>query len=203
MNTKHWLIATVAAATLGAGSAFADTTTTTTTTTPNYNEPGDHSDYWANYWDNSDIDTFYRPYEISVDVFGMGSLGESDINHTTGEKIVHDGRTGAGGGVNVFFCKWVGVGGDVWTEGWDRQLASGNLIFRVPIPKTVLAPYVFGGGGYEWNDPSSEDQATGDVGGGLEIRFMKHLGMFVDARYVFADKTDDFGVGRIGLRLNF
>ena len=194
MKTKQWVLAGAAIAALGTLNAVAD----------NYDTGNNSSDsYWHNYWtDNSDINTFYRQHEIDVDLFGMGSLGESDINHLTGNKVVHDGRTGAGGGVTAYFCKWVGLGGDVWTEGWDRQLASGNLYFRAPIPDTGLAPYAFGGGGYEWND-TGPDQAIGDLGGGLELRFMKHLGVFVDARYIFADKTSDFGVGRVGLRLNF
>ncbi|HEU6448515.1 MAG TPA: hypothetical protein VFV23_08770 [Verrucomicrobiae bacterium] len=190
MNLKTCLIA-VATTTLIALPAIADTDT---------DDTNSNSHSWRDYWAGSDVNSFYRAHEISIDVFGMGSLGESDINHLTGDKVVHDGRVGAGGGVNLFFCKWVGVGGDVYTEGWDRELASGNLILRLPIPNTGLAPYVMGGGGYEWDDTN---QGIGQIGGGLELRFMKHLGVFVDARYVFADRTDDFGVGRAGLRFNF
>jgi hypothetical protein len=193
MKTKYWFAAIAAIATLGTCSLLADTDTTTTTTT---HDRVDHS----GYWDNSDVDTFFRPYELQIDAFGMASLGEADINNLTGAKVVHDGRLGVGGGINVFFCKWVGIGGDIWTEDWDRQLASGNLILRIPIPKTVLAPYAFGGAGYKWN---GTDEGVTQAGGGLEIRFMKHLGIFVDARYIFTDSTDDFGVGRAGLRLNF
>jgi len=194
MKLKIWMTALAATATLGAIPAFADADLKSD------NDNNTDNRGWSEYWNSADINTFYRHHEISIDVFGMGSLGESDINHLTGDKVVHDGRTGAGGGINVFFCKWFGIGGDIYTEGWDREVATGNLIFRLPIPDTGLAPYAFGGGCYEWNDVNG---AVADLGGGLEFRFMKHLGIFVDARYVFADKSDDFGVGRVGLRLNF
>jgi hypothetical protein len=58
----------------------------------------------------------------------------------------------------------------------------------------------FGGGGYQF-DPISQKLADG--GGGIEFRFSPNAGIFIDARYVFADKTDDFGIGRLGFRFSF
>ena len=86
------------------------------------------------------------------------------------------------------------------TTGPFIDSASGNLIARLPIGNTGLAPYIFGGGGYEFD---TVHQGFGQVGGGLEFRFMEHAGVFIDARYVIADKTDNYGVGRAGLRINF
>jgi len=65
---------------------------------------------------------------------------------------------------------------------------------------TGVAPYVFGGGGRQF-DPVT--QWTWDAGAGLEWRFAPHVGVFVDGRYVFADKTKDFGLGRLGFRFGF
>ncbi len=110
---------------------------------------------------------------------------------------------GAGLGVNYFILRYVGVGGDLYTENTAHDLvdnASGNVIFRYPIGQTGLAPYVYGGGGYKW-DPVQT--AFGQVGGGLEFRFTPHIGVFVDARYVLADRIRDYGVGRAGVRFAF
>ncbi len=43
----------------------------------------------------------------------------------------------------------------------------------------------------------------GQAGAGLEYRFTRHLGLFVDARAVLPEKTTGFGVGRLGLRFAF
>ena len=77
---------------------------------------------------------------------------------------------------------------------------SANLIIRFPFDAVRLAPYAFGGAGYQF-DPSG--LWFGQAGGGLDFRFSKKLGLFVDARYVFTDGTQNFGVGRLGLRFGF
>jgi hypothetical protein len=150
-----------------------------------------------------EVTPFYRSQEISVDVFGSGSIGQQTINHITGQKIEHDGRLGAGAGVNLFLNRYVGIGGDAYTENTAHNFidsASGSLIARLPIADTGIAPYIFGGGGYQFDEVS---QAFGQFGAGIEFRFMKNAGFFVDARYVVADKTENYGVGRAGLRVNF
>ncbi|HXE43466.1 MAG TPA: hypothetical protein VN516_10605 [Candidatus Baltobacteraceae bacterium] len=152
----------------------------------------------------SDYDeSMYRNTEFSIDGFGTLALGEQDINHISGARIRHNAKLGAGAGVNLFFSKMVGIGADAWsadTTGKFVDNVSGSLIVRFPIGDTGLAPYVFGGGGYEFDRVS---QRFGQFGGGLEIRFNPHVGLFVDARYIIAHRTDDWGVGRAGLRFSF
>ena len=146
---------------------------------------------------------FYRAQEISIDAFGTGSLREQTIDHISGARVDRNGRLGAGAGLNYFFCRYVGVGGDAYTENTAHDFidsASGNLIARLPIGDTGIAPYVFGGGGYQFDEVS---QKFAQGGAGVEFRFTRHLGFFVDARYVFADRTENYGVGRAGLRLSF
>jgi hypothetical protein len=146
---------------------------------------------------------FYRAQELSLDLFGSGSVGQPTIDHFTGGRIEQNGRLGAGAGLNYFFCRYVGVGGDAYTENTRHDFidsASGNLIGRLPIGDTGIAPYIFGGGGYQFDEVS---QRFGQFGAGIEFRFCKNVGFFVDARYVVADKTDNYGVGRAGLRLSF
>jgi hypothetical protein len=147
--------------------------------------------------------SFYRAQELSLDLFGSGSVGQQTIDHFTGGRIEHNGRLGAGAGLNYFFCRYVGVGGDAYTESTRHDFidsASGNLIGRLPIGDTGIAPYIFGGGGYQFDEVS---QRFGQFGAGIEFRFCKNVGLFVDARYVVADKTDNYGVGRAGLRFSF
>jgi hypothetical protein len=145
----------------------------------------------------------YSSQEVSVDMFGMCSVGEQTIDHLSGNRLRDNGRLGVGGGLNYFFCRYVGVGGEAYSENPEHSFidsTSGNLIGRLPIGETGLAPYVFGGGGYEFDNV---EQKFAQAGGGLEFRFTKNIGIFTDARYVFADKTENYGVGRAGLRISF
>ncbi len=188
----------VAAAAIGALSTVfcakaQDSTTTSTTTTTTTSDQGSMAPSSA----------FYRAQELSFDLFGSGSIGQETINHVSGARLRDDGRLGAGGGLNFFFCRYLGVGGDAYSENTAHNFinsASANLIGRLPIGDTGIAPYIFGGGGRQFEEVL---QSFGQAGGGIEFRFAKHVGFFVDARYVFADKTDNYGVGRAGLRISF
>ncbi len=151
----------------------------------------------------NDVEPYYRNLEFSVDGFGVLALGSQDIDHISGARIRHDARFGAGAGVNLFFNKMVGIGGDVWsldTTGRFIDNASGNLIVRFPIGDSPFAPYAFGGGGYQFDRVK---QGFGQFGGGVEIRFNPHVGFFVDARYIIPRRTGDYGLGRAGLRFSF
>jgi hypothetical protein len=147
--------------------------------------------------------SFYRTQELSIDLFGSGTLNEQTIDHISGDSVQHNGRLGLGAGANYFFTRYIGVGGDFYTENTEHifvDSASGNLIGRLPIGDTGIAPYIFGGAGHEFYQV---EQTFGQAGAGVEFRFAQHIGFFIDARYVFADRTDDYGVGRAGLRLSF
>jgi hypothetical protein len=147
----------------------------------------------------------YRAQEFSVDIFGSGSINQYTIDHFTGDRIRHNGVLGGGGGINFFFMRYLGVGADANFERTGHQnieSPSANLILRLPIADTGFAPYVFGGGGHQF-DENDSGQNFGQTGGGIEFRFEKDIGLFVDARYVFAQKTENYGMARAGLRLNF
>ena len=146
---------------------------------------------------------YYRAQELSLDVFGTGSVGEQTLDHVSGARLEHNGRLGGGLGLNYFFTRCVGVGGDVYTENEHPSFvysASGNLIVRVPLGDSGVAPYVFGGGGYQFDEVA---QRFGQVGAGVEFRFNQQAGLFVDGRYVITDRTENYGVGRVGLRVSF
>jgi hypothetical protein len=153
--------------------------------------------------DTAPADSLFRANETSLDLFGTVSVGQEIINHISRHRVEDNGRLGLGLGGNHFFTRNIGLGVDAYTENTQHSFvdnSSANLIVRFPIDAIHLAPYVFGGAGYQF-DPSG--LWFGQAGGGLEVRFTKNLGIFTDARYVFTDGTRNFGVGRLGLRCAF
>jgi hypothetical protein len=145
----------------------------------------------------------FRANEFDLDLFGTLALGEHSIDHLTGHKIYHNSRLGAGAGGTYFFCKYIGLEGEAYTEDTSPRFindAGGNLVVRIPIPVIHLAPYGFAGGGYKW-DPYPSSYA--DAGAGIEYRFMKNFGIFTDARWVWPDHIRDYFLGRAGLRFAF
>jgi hypothetical protein len=154
----------------------------------------------------SQVDTVehvFLAHETTLDLFGSLSVGQETIDNLSRERVEDNGRLGAGVGLNHFVSRHVGVGLDAYTENTQHSFvdnASANLIIRFPFDSVHLAPYAFGGAGYQF-DPTG--LWFGQAGGGLDVRFTKKLGLFVDARYVFTDETQNFGVGRLGLRIGF
>lgn len=147
--------------------------------------------------------SYYHAHEFSIDGFGSGSLGQQYIDHISRHTLRHDARFGAGVGVNYFFTRCLGIGGDAYSENTSGPFidsASGNLIGRMPIGNTGLAPYIFGGAGHQFDQVQ---QTFGQAGAGLEFRFTRNLGLFVDARYVFPDQTENYGLARGGVRVSF
>jgi len=144
----------------------------------------------------------FHANETSLDAFGSISIGQQTINHISGQHVQKDGRLGAGLGLNYFLTRNIGIGADAYSENTAHSFVddlSGSLIFRLPIDKAHLAPYAFGGGGYQF-DPN--EVWFGHVGVGLEVRLTHNLSLFADARYVMPEKIDNYGVGRAGLRIS-
>ncbi len=145
----------------------------------------------------------FRHCELSLDGFGSASLGESTLEHLSGSRIRHNTRLGAGLGINYFFTRYLGVGAEAYSENTDGVFvdsASANLILRLPIGDSGLAPYIFGGGGHQFG---MTKQWFGQAGAGLEYRFCPHIGVFVDARGVVPNETKVYGVGRLGMTFAF
>lgn len=109
----------------------------------------------------------------------------------------------AGIGVNLFFNRYVGVGGEgyFFDSGDDLSFTgAGNLILRLPIDSICLAPYAFIGGGYQFGD---YDQSFWQTGLGLEWKMNQYVGLFGDARMIFAEEDADTQLYRAGLRFSF
>jgi hypothetical protein len=145
----------------------------------------------------------YRANELSLDAFGSASLGKYSIEHVSGSRVRHDTRLGAGLGLNYFFTRNLGLSADAYSEdttGAFVDSLSASLNVRFPLGKSGFAPYVFGGGGYQFD---LAEAWFVQAGAGMEYRFTPNIGAFVDARWVLPDETKYYGVARLGLRLAF
>jgi hypothetical protein len=104
----------------------------------------------------------------------------------------------------------------------------GTFTVRYPIPCSRFSPYIFGGGGgifgggqkrvdrrvFETGEGFDELQTVGhtdaemrgigQVGGGIEVRFMPHIGFVSDFSWNFADgPNNNFGMVRTGVNFAF
>ena len=145
----------------------------------------------------------YRSNELSLDGFGTASLGEYTLNHPSNDRIRQNTQFGAGAGINYFVTKYIGIGAEAYSEnttGVFIDNASGNLTLRLPLGESGFAPYVFGGGGHQFD---AAKLWFGQAGAGIEYRFTPHIGIFADARAVLPNETRYYGVARLGLRFAF
>jgi hypothetical protein len=148
-------------------------------------------------------DDRYRANELSLDAFGGITVQESIIEHASGDRVRQNGRLGLGAGANYFFTRYIGIGGDGYTENTAHNFVdnvSGSLIGRLPLGNSGIAPYIFGGGGHLF-DPRVATEGHG--GAGIEFRVNPHFSIFTDARMVFTDRLGNYGLGRLGLRFVF
>lgn len=184
-----------------AGAASAQQTTVTETTTTVSHVWNDPQGWWANHW-NCTSDR-YNANELSLDLFGSYLAGERKVEDIFKTNIRH-GYWGGGVGLNYFFTRNLGIGGDIEipndNHGNFVNNMNGSLIARFPIANSGVAPYVFGGGGRQ-TEPVW--QWTGYAGVGLEYRFNPVTGIFADTRYSWVDKSSDTILFRAGVRLAF
>ena len=142
----------------------------------------------------------FRANELTFDLFGNYNKGQRKWNDVFDTSMRH-GDFGGGLGVNYFFTPILGIGGDAYwldDKGSFINNVSSSLIVRFPID--CVAPYMFGGVGRNF-DPVDEWAAHAGVG--VEFRLNPFTGIFLDGRYVFADKSSDYSMLRTGLRFAF
>jgi hypothetical protein len=146
----------------------------------------------------------YNGNEFNLDLFGGGTLNEHDLDRLSGARIHNDGRLGLGAGGDYFFVRNLGIGGEVYSENAGQphflNEASGSVILRFPLGEGGLAPYIFGGGGHQF-EPQMASFIHG--GAGLEYRFSPNVGLFTDARWVSTDRIGNYGMARAGFRFAF
>lgn len=125
-------------------------------------------------------------------LYAAGFIGSGNLDDTMG----------AGMAVDYFFTNHLGVEVDA-TWGFASSTIhafTGSFVVRYPIISACLAPYALVGGGIETDGVT---QGTAHVGGGIDIRLKNCFGIFADARYTWAEETDDFTLVRAGVRMNF
>ncbi len=196
-------VSMLAAAAFGADVTTSSTTTTTSTTSDNWW----HQRMTYEKYDESR--PLFSANELSLDFFGTYLATERHFNQIFKTRIEH-GTWGGGVGANYFWSKDVGLSVDTSMQHGGPKFVDhvvGNLVVRLPIDIAHIAPYVFAGGGYRFNQRNSW---IADVGTGLDFRLNHHFGIFGDARYVFGDKPiSTFGAGRdqilirSGIRIGF
>ena len=146
----------------------------------------------------------FRANELSLDLFGTVAVGEHTLKHLSANRVREDGELGLGVGLNFFFLRFLGIGAEAYSTDVNHifvENASANLIVRFPIEPAHLAPYIYGGGGYQW-EPGEEWFVQ--FGGGLDVRITRNWGLFADARYVIPEHGgNNFGIFRGGLRFVF
>ena len=139
----------------------------------------------------------FRAGEVQVDAFVAGAAGKFSGKSYNG--------MGGGLGLSYFFTKYFGIGiDDTLTSlngnGHTYNSTQGNLIARLPIESLHLAPYALLGGGATWG---TQSQGNGNVGGGLEYRINRGIGLFADSRYLFGNNGLNESLTRAGLRFIF
>jgi len=160
--------------------------------------PARAADYVANQMDDT-----YRAGELSLDGFGTASFSEYTINHLSTQRVNDDTKLGAGVGANYFFTRNLGVGAEAYSQNDGGDFVNNvtaNVLARLPLGDSGFAPYALGGGGYRFQEVQTW---LVQGGGGIEYRFCKHLGIFLDARLVIPEKTSYYGVARAGVRFAF
>jgi len=167
----------------------------------------------------------FNPNEYVIGIFASWDVGRVDyhkeqVTHivretsginpqrfqtstTTENHYVHN-AVDAGVEADYFFTRYLGLGleGD-WICGNDViNAVSASFIARYPIEygRWGWAPYAMIGGGGQFDGVNA---GTGHIGGGAEIRFRQHWGVFADGRWVIHDSTINYGLFRLGVRYNF
>lgn len=140
-------------------------------------------------------DCRFRDMEFQVDAFYTGFFGSKGSSLSTG--------SGGGFGMNFFFARYFGIGYEAaWYDNngtVEHMPLGGNLFLRYPICSLNLAPYIVVGGGAAWDGTCI---GYGNVGGGVEYRVTKNIGLFVDGRYFYGGSGNVANL-RSGLRFAF
>jgi len=96
---------------------------------------------------------WYRDHEWNFDLFGIYAFTAHD------RAVGIDHAWGGGLDANFMFSRYLGIGVEGYGLAADDALgqASGNLIFRYPIPGSRVAPYAYAGGGALFNGSEVDD----------------------------------------------
>jgi hypothetical protein len=144
----------------------------------------------------------FRAGEFQVDASAVGAAGKWANKNNVG-------AIGGNLGLSYFLTRYIGIGvdnslgGSVGGNGTSGALDNlqGQLIGRLPIDSLHLAPYALVGGGATW--ANNRGQGNGNVGGGLEYRINRGLGLFGDYRWLYGNNGLSENLFRAGVRFVF
>jgi hypothetical protein len=165
----------------------------------------DPNGWWVGHFSYDTAGTpRYTEAELSFDAFGSYVAGERRFSKLFETDIKH-GTWGGGVGLNYFFTRYLGLGGDINIPANGGNFVDqfeGSLIARWPFEPSGWSPYIFGGGGRS-TDPDWEWIVHGGVG--VEYRFNPTTGIFMDGRYIWhvRDGSTDRILFRAGLKFVF
>lgn len=130
--------------------------------------------------------------------FGLGIegawLAAKEANYTA--RAVPGAPAGAPAGVPAGNLGLPGAVAGIPTNANNRTTVhnfSASLIYRFPIDRICLAPYIFAGGGVAVD---GKQWATAHAGAGVEKRLSSKVGLFTDARWTYLG--DRYGRDELG-----
>ncbi len=166
----------------------------------------DSSGWWSGHFSYDNPAPKYASQELSLDLFASYINPEGEFGDLF-ETNIRRGFWGGGAGLNYFFTRIMGLGADfnISSKPDDLNLVdqvTGNLLVRLPIGNSGLAPYLIGSGGRAMS-PRYDWVYGGGVG--LEMRVNPTTGIFSDARFLWADEStaDNRLLIRAGVRIAF
>ncbi len=171
----------------------------------------DSGAWWDTHWRAYDPNSgpLFTSQELSLDLFGSYYNPEGQFNELFETSIKH-GWWGGGAGLNYFITREIGLETDFNMSAHGGKIVDywvGNVVLRLPIGNSGLAPYAMGGGGRMIGNEATGQEWQWMYGGGvgLEMRFNPVTAIFSDARFYWGDKGTEFNrlVIRGGLRLVF
>jgi len=137
-------------------------------------------------------EALFQDHEFQIDLLGGATSEDLDQDNV---------ELGAGAGVSYYITDTFGFGVSAFTTDKEHHTVdqlSWDVLARQPIGDRV-APYLFVGGDYNFE----RDEWLAHSGAGLEIRLIRHLGTFAEARWETDFVDHDQAVGRAGVRLSF
>jgi hypothetical protein len=166
----------------------------------------DPNAWWDGHFAYDKAAPKYAAQEVSLDLFASYISPEGEFNDLFETDIRH-GFWGGGAGLNYFFTRYIGLGADfnISSKPDDLNLVdqvTGDVLARLPIGNSGLAPYLVGSGGRAMS-PRYSWVYGGGVG--LEMRVNPTTGVFSDARFLWSDRSTDDNrlLIRAGVRLAF
>lgn len=146
----------------------------------------------------------FKAHEFTLDLSANYTAAEPNGFSQVLKTDARHGKWGINGGATYFITRNFGVGfeaGSVDLESHsNRGIDYTTLTIVGRLPLGHVAPYAVAGIGRDFDEGSYNTQA----GAGVEFRFTRHFGVFMDGRFIFQeDQKNDALFCRSGVRFAF